>query len=187
MISRGDDLKKKEVEKLFEQYYSEYFEYISRYCYYKLNDYPDLAEDCVQNTFMVLFEKLTEEVEIKYIKAFLMKTASNYVKLKFREIDKIKNIIISIDDNDIIIPFEQNFFEDVSEETISELKDEIILSLSEEEQILLSKICKQYESSYKTTKQLSVEYSCSETTIRQRIFVLRKKIKQAVKEKTENL
>lgn len=177
----------KNINILFQKYYDEYIEYIKHYCYYKLSDYPDYAEDCIQDTFRVLFEKLCEDIEIQYVKAFLIKTASNFVKLKFRNIEKEKNRNISIDNNEIDIPYEQSFFEDVPEETILRLKDEIIASLSQEEQELLLKTCKQYEDSYKTTKELAVEYSCSETNIRQKIFVLRSKIKQLAKEKTKNL
>ncbi len=186
-MGRNSKLKEKDAAKLFDIYYNDYYEYIKQYCYYKLNDYPDFAEDCIQDTFLVLFQKLSEDVEFEYVKAFLMKTASNFVKLKFREIDKLKNKCISIDDNAIVIPYEQSFFEEISDETISELKNEIIQSLSKEEQILLSKTCKQYKDSYKTTKQLAEEYACSETTIRQRIFVIRSKIRKSVKEKTKNL
>jgi len=180
-------LKEKDINKIFTEYYNEYFGYIKQYCYYKLGDYPDYAEDCIQDTFRVLLEKLNEDIEFQHIKAFLMKTASNFVKLKFREIDKEKNKNISLDDKELDIPYEQNFFDDVAEEQILQLKEEIIASLSEEEKILLSKTCKHYKNSYKTTKQLAAEYSCSETNIRQRIFVLREKIRKLAKEKTKDL
>lgn len=178
---------KSKVDRVFEQYYEQYVEYIKNYCYFKLNDYPDYAEDCVQDTFRVLFEKLNEDVEFEYIKAFLIKTASNFVKLKFREIDKLKNRTISIDAEGLNLTYEEKFFDDVSEDVILSLKDEIISSLSFEEQRLLNRTCKQYKDSYLTTKQLAIEYDCSETNIRQRIFVLRTKIKRIAKEKTKNL
>lgn len=178
---------KSKVDRVFEQYYEQYVEYIKNYCHFKLNDYPDYAEDCVQDTFRVLFEKLNEDVEFEYIKAFLIKTASNFVKLKFREIDKLKNRTISIDAEELDLTYEEKFFDDVSEDVILSLKDEIISSLSFEEQRLLNQTCKQYKDSYLTTKQLAIEYDCSETNIRQRIFVLRTKIKRIAKEKTNNL
>ena len=86
-----------DINRIFEQLYNEYIGYISHYCYYKLSDYPEYAQDCIQDTFRVLFEKLSENVEIEYPKAFLIKTASNFVKLKYRDIDKEKNRHISID------------------------------------------------------------------------------------------
>lgn len=177
----------KDNYEIFTLYYNEYIGYIRQYCYFKLGDYPDYAEDCVQDTFKVLLEKLKNDNEVKYIKAFLIKTASNFVRLKFREIDKEKNKNISLDDKELEIPYEQNFFADVSEEKILQLKEEIIASLSNEEQALLAKTCKNYENSYRTTKQLAAEYSCSEAAVRQRIFVLREKIRRLAKEKTKDL
>lgn len=176
----------RDIKELFNIYYTEYLDYIKRYCYLKLGDYPDYAEDCIQDTFRVLFEKLSEDVEFEYFKAFLIKTASNFVKLKYREIDKQKNKIISIDSSEIEIPYEKDLLDNVSDEMIEMMKDEIIYSLSFEEQKLLRSTCKDYKDEYKTTKQLAQEYSCSETAIRQRVFVLRKKIKALVKEKINN-
>lgn len=83
---------------------------------------------------------------------------------------------------DFDIPIEQEFFK-VDYDVIVRLKNEILSELSESERILLSKTCKNYKSSYQTTKQLAAEYNCSETCIRQRIFILRRKIKCLVKEK----
>lgn len=179
-------MKDTEADVIFEQYYNEHIEYIKKYCYYKLGDYPDYAEDCIQDTFRVLFEKLIENTEFQYVKAFLIKTASNFVKLKYREIDKEKNKIVSIDSVNADILYEQDFYQ-IDEETIHKLIDEILNSLSEEERQLLEKVCKNYKDSYKTTKQLAKEYKCSETAIRQRIYILRKKIKKQIKEKTINL
>lgn len=179
-------MSEKNIKKIFEKYYTDYVEYISRYCFYKLGNYPEYAEDCIQDTFRVLFEKLSQNIEIEYPKAFLMKTASNFVKLKFREIEKEKNRHLSIHNDLPDIPVTQEFFT-VDDSTISELKNQILSQLNEDERILLSKICKEYENAYKTTKQLAAEYECSETNIRQKIFVLRNKIKSLIKDKTKNL
>lgn len=175
------------IDEIFELYYSEHFDYVKRFCYYKLADYPDYADDCIQDTFRVLFEKLSENIEFKYVRAFLIKTASNFIKLKYRQINQEKNKCVSIDSNEINIPYEQSFFEHISDEMILCMKDEIISSLTEDERDLLNKTCKNYKNSYMTTKELAMEYSCSETAIRQRIFVIRRKIKAIVKEKTDNL
>lgn len=177
---------KDDIYNQFECYYNEYVEYIRRYCYYKLNDYPDYAEDCVQDTFRVLFEQLSKDTKLEYPKQFLIKTASNFVKLKFRDIDKEKNKNFSMNQTDFDIPIEQEFFK-VDYDVIVRLKNEILSELSESERILLSKTCKNYKNSYQTTKQLAAEYNCSETCIRQRIFILRRKIKCLVKEKTKKL
>lgn len=169
----------------FEQCYEENIEYIRQYCNYKLGDHPDYAEDCVQETFRVLYEKLDSNVEIQYVRAFLMKTASNFVMNEYRQLEKDKKNV-TVEAWRIELSYEQKFFQ-VDDETIYNLKDEIINSLSDEDRQLLEKTCKDYVNSYRTTKELALEYGCSEACIRQKIFRLRSRIKLLIKEKTKNL
>ena len=178
-------MKKSKVDKVFEQLYGEYAGYVQAYCNYKLNDYPDYAQDCVQDTFRVLYENLKEDVEIQYPKAFLLKTASNFVKLKFREIDKQKKTVST--EESMNLAYEEYFDDDIEQETIEKIKNEILANLSDDERELLDETCKSNKDVYMTTKQLAQKYNCSENTIRQRIFILRTKIKKSIKEKTKHL
>lgn len=179
-------MKKSKIDKAFEQLYDEYAGYVQAYCNYKLKDYPDYVQDCVQDTFRVLYENLKEDVEIQYPKAFLLKTASNFVKLKFREIDKQKKTV-STDDENITLAYEEYFDDDIEQETILRIKNEILAELSDDERELLEETCKSNKDVYMTTRQLAQKYNCSENAIRQRIFILRAKIKKCIKEKTKHL
>jgi len=183
----GANMQKTKIDIIFENCYEEHSSYIRRYCCYKLNDYPDLAEDCVQDTFRIFYEKLKSGYEIHNPKAFLIKIASNFVKVKLTEIGRSKYRNISIDECGINLSYNENFFEEASEELIIDIKEDILSSLNEEEKVLLSETCKNYKDSYKTTKELAKKYNCSETNIRQRIFVLRNKIRKIIKEKTKDL
>lgn len=176
-----------DTKTLFINYYKEYLSYIRHYCYLKLGDHPDYAEDCIQDTFRVLFERLNEDAMIKNVKAFLIKTASNFVKLKYRELEIQKKRIHPIDHHQMDIPYEPDLLDNVSDEMIEMLKNEILDSLNPGEQLLLLQTCKDYKDAYRTTKQLALEYGCSETAVRQRIFVLRQKIRALIKEKLKNL
>ena len=51
-----------------------------------------------------LFEQLSKDIKLEYPKQFLIKTASNFVKLKFRDIDKEKNKNFSMNQTDFDIP-----------------------------------------------------------------------------------
>lgn len=175
----------KNTDFLFEEYYNKYVTYIRKYCSFKLSEYPEDAEDCVQETFTVFAEKLNSGIRFEYAKAFLIKTASNFVKQKYREIEKQK-AFVSIESDNAVLQYEQEFFE-IDENIIERMKDEIISSLSENERILLYETCRNYKNSYKTTKELATKYNCSETAIRQRIFVLRCKIKNIIKDKTKDI
>lgn len=176
-----------DVNAVFQEYYDAYADEIRQYCEYRLRNNPEYAEDCVQETFKVLLEMLNKNVEFKYVRAFLRKTASNFVNQKYREIENSYKRIVSIDEDNIEISYEINFFGKVSEEEIVEMKDDILSRLSDKEKTLFMETCCSYVDSYKTTCELAAKYSCSETAIRQRIFVLRTKIREIAKELTKDM
>lgn len=158
---------------------------VRRYCSLKLQGHPDYIEDCVQESFRVLLE--SKDRDIENISGFLMKTASNFVNLKFREIKKARCKHVSIEEKSVDIPCEQKFLNGVPDAMILLFKDRIIGMLSEEEVELLEKSSKGFEDTYKTVTQLAAEYGCSEATIRRRILILREKIKRLVKELLDEL
>lgn len=177
----------KDVNAVFQKHYDLYIEEVRQYCEYRLRKYPGYAEDCVQETFRVLLEKLKEDNEFEYIRAFLRKTASNFVNQKFREIEESSKRYVSLEQGDWDISYEFEFINRIPEADIEKMRDSVIAVLTEDERILLKKTCRRYGDSYKTTQELAEEYSCSETAMRQRIFVLRVKIKKMVKELTRDL
>ena len=71
--------KKRSLQDRFTQIYNEYKSSIYRFCLVKLNGDSDSAEDCMQNSFIVLYKKMKNNEEIENPRAFLYKTASNYV------------------------------------------------------------------------------------------------------------
>lgn len=180
-------MKKTKSEELFDTYYAQYSKQIESYCNYKLKSYPEYAQECVQDTFTVLFEKLNDDVQINYVKAFLFKTADNFVKKKYRELNRVNSKIVSIDDMQTELSYEQSFFEDIDENLIISLKEKIINSLTPQERELLYFTCKNDSNTYLTTKELAEKYHCSETNIRQKIFILRTKIKKKIKENVNDL
>lgn len=179
-------MQNKKLDKLFEQYYNENIEFLRRYCNFRLGDYPDYADDCIQEAFRVLYEKLSKDIEFKHVRGFLIKAASNFIKSKYRDIDRERYRENSIDFNMIDISFEEELFS-TDEENIQNLKFDIISSLSKKEKQLLERICNNYEKSHKSNKELAKEFNCSEVNIRHKIFILKRKIKRLVKEKTKNL
>lgn len=176
-----------EVNAVFQKYYDAYVEEVRQYCEYRLRKHPGYAEDCVQETFRVLLEKLNEDIEFKYIRAFLRKTASNFVNQKFREIEESCKRYVSLEQGNWDISYEIDFTEHISESDIADMRNKVINILTEDEKTLLWKTCHGYVDSYKSTQELAKEYSCSETAIRQRIFVLRAKIKAIAKELTKDM
>lgn len=88
---------KKNADALLQKTYEENYISVYRYALSKLKNDTHSVDDVVQETFIVLYKKFLAGEEIAYIKAFLFKTADNFVKKKYLEIEK-KNKTVSIDE-----------------------------------------------------------------------------------------
>ena len=66
--------------RLLKQAYEDYRDIIYKYCYSRLGEYRDLAEDCTQNAFIVYYQKLNAGENILSPKAYLYRVAENIVK-----------------------------------------------------------------------------------------------------------
>lgn len=87
--------KKEEADRLFKEAYKAYYTDVYRFALSYLLKDKDSVEDVVQETFLVLYNKYRKGEEIEHIKAFLFKTANNYIKKKLREISRnSKNVSI---------------------------------------------------------------------------------------------
>ena len=96
--------------------YSEYYSSIYKYCLAKLKNDRASVEDCVQESFIVLYKRLLSGEEIEYPHAFLLKTASNMVKKRYEQIyrdeknidiEEIKEITTHSVDIDDRLTFEE--------------------------------------------------------------------------------
>lgn len=68
------------VEQFINDCYEKYYQSIFKYCRVRLGEFSEHAEDCVQDTFVILQRKLTEGEKIEQPRAFLYRTADNFVK-----------------------------------------------------------------------------------------------------------
>ena len=85
--------KKSRADALFKETYKQYYSDIYRFCLSYLLKDRSSVDDVVQETFIVLYNKYLEGEEIVYTKAFLLKTAHNFVQKRLREHKRdIKNI-----------------------------------------------------------------------------------------------
>lgn len=85
-------INKIKADELFKTAYEENYVSVYRFCLSKLKN-NEMTEDCVQEAFLVLYKKYLAGEEIEYVKAFLMKTASNFVLKKFEEIKKMQKTV----------------------------------------------------------------------------------------------
>lgn len=91
----------------------------------------DGINDCVQEAYIVLYNKFLAGEEIKFVKAFLFKTAKNFVLKRIREIDK-SNDSVNIDEIKELI-----YISDIDEKlTFEEYNRQISAALSDRDALL---------------------------------------------------
>lgn len=71
---------KKRADALLQECYNEYRIRLFNYCLSRLDGSREAADDCVQETFIVLYNKLLDGEEFENLRAFLYRTADNFVK-----------------------------------------------------------------------------------------------------------
>ncbi len=71
---------KKRANALLQECYKEYRIRLFNYCLSRLDGSREAADDCVQETFIVLYNKLIDGEEFENPRAFLYRTADNFVK-----------------------------------------------------------------------------------------------------------
>ncbi len=82
---------RKRADALFKKAYERYYTSIYRFCLSRLPNDRSSVDDCVQETFIVLYNKYLDGEEIEYVQAFLFKTANNFVLKQTRQIQKQMN------------------------------------------------------------------------------------------------
>jgi RNA polymerase sigma-70 factor (ECF subfamily) len=81
---------KAKADELFKSAYNSYYSSIYKFCLSRLKNDRDSVEDCVQETFLVLYKKYLSGENVEYVLAFLFKTASNFIKKQYSQLEKKK-------------------------------------------------------------------------------------------------
>ncbi|MBQ8697296.1 MAG: sigma-70 family RNA polymerase sigma factor [Clostridia bacterium] len=87
---------------------------IYRYCLYKLNSDPHVAQDAVNEVMLILYEKW-EKLTPDNIRAWLYRCADNVVKRKLSERSRHSNNTMPLEDVDDKIGYEDEYFSDEEE------------------------------------------------------------------------
>jgi RNA polymerase sigma-70 factor (ECF subfamily) len=163
-------------DRQYEALYKEYFNKILAYCNVKLHFDQVNAEDCAQRVFETLYEKMKDFYSMENVKAWLYRTADNYIKKHFREWSRENETIhyqqiIGMEDS---LDFSEipNYDDLVLQAQIEEYKLKVISGLSKSNQELYQLRFVQK----KSYKDLALLYGTSENTMRQRVFSLRREI-----------
>lgn len=163
---------KQQADALFKEAYNAYYTSIYRYCLAKLKDNHS-CDDVVQETFLVLYKKLLSGETIEYTRAFLYRTADNFIRKKYSEQKKAQN---QVPLEEIITIPSQN--EDVDERlTFEEYSRQISAALSEQDAELFSM---RYIEELKI-EDIADRLQMSVPAVTTRLFRMRNKLREILK------
>jgi|GEM_PF-748352 RNA polymerase sigma factor, sigma-70 family len=180
-FSDNEKRKTRETEdETVERHYTE----ILAYCRYHLNFDNSAAEECTQEVFTAFFEHTTYS-GIYNPRAWLYRTADNYINQYKRAVEKQKSTTFTLpdeeDDNnrdkDDKFVYNQDFDHYLDGNIdVERFKKEILSSLNGRE----SKLFNLYFREHVSIKQLSERYAISDNAVSKRINRIRIKIKKEI-------
>lgn len=96
------NFEEKKAEKAFDAIYRSYADSIYKFCLSKLNCDEHYSQDCTQETFMVLYKRLKQGETFENPRAFLYRTALNFIKRRYDEIKKEQENLTHINETENI-------------------------------------------------------------------------------------
>lgn len=153
-----------------------YYNDIYHLCFLRLND-EDEAFEVTQEVFLVFQEKY-DDLDDKYIKAWLYAVADNKIKEQFRKIAKREKELIygtafgSFISTDILYEMEED--NKITPEELEEKKKSILSSLTEKELELFEL----FYTKHLEYKELAKVLNVSEGAVRTRVYRLNLKLKE---------
>ena len=153
-----------------------YYEDIYHLCFSRLKREDDAA-DVTQDVFL-FFQENYNELEDKYLKAWLYAVADNKIKEQFRAIAKREKELVfgtvfgSQTSTDILYEIEED--NKVTVEELEEKKKSILSSLSEKELELFEMVY----TKHMEYEELAKLFNVSEHAVRTRVYRLKLKIKE---------
>lgn len=167
---------KKNADKLLEEYCQNFKTSLYKYAYLRTGHDKDVAEDCVQEAFMVIYKRMCKGEEFSQPKAFLYRTVDNFVKEHIKDMEKRKKI------QDAVTPengfFELSVFDSLDEQTENEIIKAVFKEMSDKEKVI-------YRRRYIdkcNVRDIAKEYNISVSTVTTRLYRIRQKAEEKVKQ-----
>ncbi len=167
---------KSRADKLLEQCYSEYRIKLFNYCLARLDGVREAADDCVQESFIVFYNQLLEGEEFANPRAFLYRTADNFVKRRRSKSVSQAAHEVPLDTARDYEARDLNFSEAVNNIDYEELAKHLIEELDEDERMLYKK---RYEDKL-GVEEISKQLSISRPAASMRLIRLRNKVRDMV-------
>lgn len=167
---------KKWADALLQQCYADYRVKLFNYCLSRLYGSREAADDCVQETFIVFYDKLLGGESFENPRAFLYRTADNFVKRQKQSAASDARRRVPLEDAWNVSSENSDYNEKIAEIDYDKCAEKLISLLSDEEKEL-------YELRY--IQKVSVEsmaemLGLSRPAASMRLLRLRNKIKDMV-------
>jgi RNA polymerase sigma-70 factor (ECF subfamily) len=169
--------KNNNLEDIFRDTANQNYNSIYKYCYFHLFYNKELAEECTQEVFTTLYVSLNKLTNYDNLRAWLYRTADNYV---FRYVKKVSieskhQISYDSEDSFDIIDTTQEF-ETILDKEINE--EEFVIKIFDSFSVSENQIYQLYFREKKSLNQISSILNISETTVTTRIYRLKNKVKK---------
>ncbi len=167
---------RKPADKLVSECFKEYRLKLFRYCLARLDGSREDADDCVQDAFLVFQKTLAEGKTVENPRAFLYRTAENFVKRRKEENAKAakRNVPLEFAENTVTV--EYDYLRAVDETDYDLLAEKLINTLTPNEKQL-------YDLRYRQkneVNQIAGFLGISPAAVSMRLMRLRDKVKQIV-------
>lgn len=172
---------KQKADGLLKQGYSDYYILLIKYCKVRMGEARASAADCVQEAFIVYYNKLLKGEDIKNPKAFLYRTADNFLKKSVADYQKTLQNASTLDEVELQTDFD---FTLCDKDSID--YDECLRALLDS---LKSDELKLYEMKYmekKSLNEISEILNISQAAAAKRTSRLRTSIKEKLTEVIKN-
>lgn len=164
----------KQVNRLFEECYGGYHKQLINYCLARLSGDREKADDCVHDAFTVFYQKLKAGEEFENPRAFLYRTAENFVKRQNEKSAKEAKNTVSLDE--VEVSTETEFFKRIEEFDFEAFAEELLSLLSEKEKEIYS--LRYIEKM--SVEEMAEKSGVSRPAMSMKLMRLRNKIKEIV-------
>ena len=127
---------KKHAAALLQQYYDDYRMKLFNYCLARLSGEREAADDCVQEAFLVLHQRLLDGEEFENPRAFLYRTAENFVKRRQEQIVKETKHNVPLETTEATAASDEIYIETLDGIDFNTLAKRLIEQLDEAEKLL---------------------------------------------------
>ncbi len=127
---------KKQATVLLQQCYDDYRLKLFNYCLARLSGEREAADDCVQEAFLVFSQRLFDGEEFENPRAFLYRTAENFVKRRQEQIVKETKRNVPLESAEDTAVSDEIYTETLDSIDFNALAKRLIDELSEDEKML---------------------------------------------------